>query len=286
MSQNILNALVKELKKSSVTAEFNHSSSLPKKIPKIKLPKGTNSLGYFKPARYPKNLLEEITLSVSHSNIKKTSKILKKLGFSLFEIRPKYKSYYLFDSQIGLFNLRLTPDSGSLKTKNFSPLLKGRLICFAAPEGGGKTSTLSAVYTVLQNFPISRESTTFSTFSNSRKDRALDLIKKISQVYKNKASGKITLLDRYLFLTFRRSPLLRKILFSLAPKPDHVFIMKAPYSVLKKRRGPLCKPKKEVESLYSLFYKAERKTTIDTTKPIEKNLEIIVNKILRMYNNE
>ena len=285
MSQNILNALVKELKKSSIEAKFNDSSTLPKFSP-IKIPKGTNSLGYFKPVSYPKNLLEEIKVTVPQKQVKRASQILRKLGFSLFEIRPKYKSYYIFDRQIGLLNLRLAPNTGSLKTKNFSPLFKGKLICFAAPEGGGKTSLLSATYTALQNFPLPRENSTFSTFSNSRKTRALDLIKKLLTVYTNKASGKTTLLDRYIFLTFRHNKLLRQTLFFLAPTPDQVFIMKAPYSILKKRRGPLCKPKKEVDSLYSIFYKTKRKTIIDSTKPIEKNLEIIVNKILRMYNNE
>lgn len=305
MSKEILTDIFSNLKKEKTKFFVSgDSNKLIGKYPKIKLPEGRNELNYLKEISYPSGLIEHLEINVRKEDVQKAAKILRQAGFYFYPFSKPLLSYFFYDRYLGLLNIdiALTKDFSELKKiknfyissvnidnqtkKNFTrPLFKGRLICFEAPEGGGKTSTTSAAYTILQNFPAGRRWDTSSSFKDSRLYRIYDLSKKLFQIYLNKIMGRITLLDRYVYLTFRNNSFLRKIILFLAPTPDRVFIMKAPYEVLKKRRGPLCKSESEVNEIYKLFNRAENKTIIHSEKPIEENLGIIINTILKMYDN-
>lgn len=305
MNKEILTDIFSNLNKENIKFFISgDSNKLTRKYPKIKLPEGRNELNYLKEIPYPSKLIEHLELNVRKEDVQKAAKILRQAGFYFYPFSKPFLSYFFYDRYLGFLNIDIlqTKDFSNLKKiKNFyislaninkqnrkyftSHLFKGRLICFEAPEGGGKTSTTSAAYTILQNFPAGRRWDTSSSFKDSRLYRIYDLSKKLFQIYLNKIRGRITLLDRYVYLTFRNNNFLREILLFLAPTPDRVFIMKAPYEVLKKRRGPLCKPESEVNEIYRLFNKAKNKTIIDSEKPIEENLGIIINTILKMYDN-
>lgn len=280
------------------------SKKLAREYIKIKLPEGRNELNYLKEVSYPSGLIEHLEINVKKEDIHKVAKILRGAGFYFYPFSKPFLSYFFYDKYLGLLNVEIISSNnftGLKKINNFyvsssknkekakkhliTPILQGRLICFEAPEGGGKTSTTSAAYTILQNFPAGREWNTSSSFKDSKLYRIFDLSKKLFQIYWNKITGRITLLDRYIYLTFRKNNFLRELILFLAPKPDMVFIMKAPYEVLRKRRGPLCKSKMEVNAIYNMFNRAENKTIINSEKLIEENLDTIINTILKMYDD-
>jgi len=278
MKNNSLIAFFEKLKDQNVKYDILNGKKKIFKYPKIKLPKGTNELGYLEKMPYPKELIENVKILVDKNSLEKIRKISRDLGFILHFRTSLSLVYFYYDISLGLYKLEILT---SKKTKiNVSP--KSKFICFVSPEGGGKTSMLSAVYTALEKYPIGREVMTFSSFRQSRLHRVYDLEKKILKVYANKFSRKIMLSDRYMYLTFRNSPFLKKIINLISPEPDLVFVMKASYDVLKKRRGPLCSSKENVDSIYELFDKAKNKVIINSETPIEKNLEIVVNKITKL----
>ena len=271
---NILNELLSRLDKNSIQYELD--KKFKKKIPKFYIPNGVNELGYIEPAPYPKLAIGKINIKIDKKNFQNFHKIIREMGFIFF---PKKRfEYFLFDRKIGLVWISLLID---IKVNvNFY----GKLICFVGPEGSGKTTTLSAVYTALENFPIEKKLMTFSSFKDSKLWRIYDLSKKlISSKFKGK---KLILTDRYIYLTFRKNLILKRILKLFSPKPDIVFVMKSNYNALKERRGPLCSSRENVKNMYDLFGEAENKIEIDTSQNREKNLEFIINKILRLYNNE
>lgn len=297
---NVVKELFENFKKKKIKYSVLGNFDLLNSLPKISLPKGTNELGYFQLEKYPSNLLEKIDFLVEERDMFKIKKILSNLKFVSL---PKHSNnYYIYDSHIGFLKIRLNFTKNKLKRRkrgkfyvsdnkieikdggNFK--LKGKFFCFSSPEGGGKTTTISSVNTVLQKFPADVKVITFSSFRESKLFRIYDLLKKAGYVYLNRFLGKVILTDRYIYLTFKNRRGLRKILKFLFPEPDMVFVLKAPYDVLKKRRGPLCSSKKNVANTYKLFDEAKNKMEISTIASKNKNLEKIINKILEIYKNE
>ena len=278
MKRNTLESLFNELNKQKIG--YNLIRKLPKKFPKLSIPNGVNALGYIEPVDYPKNLIRNVSLKVKESSLNTAIDIIKSKGFVFFDYLDNKMIFYYFDSYLGLIRLEIITNR---VIENKNRFFKGKFVCFVSPEGGGKTTTLSAVYTILENFQVERKLINFSSFKKSRLWRVYDLLRKILHVYLNRFIGNLLVSDRYIYLTFRKNKILRKILFMLVPEPDLVFIMKSKYKTLKKRRGPICSSKENVENTYCLFEKAKNKMIINTEEPREKNLELIMNKILRLY---
>ena len=297
---NIVKELFENFNKNKIKYSVLGNLDLLNNLPKISLPEGTNELGYFQFEKYPSNLLEKIEFLVEEKDMPKIKKTLSNLRF--VSLSKHSNTYYIYDSYVGFLKIHLNLTKNKLKrrkmgkfyvsdneieTKDWEKFkLRGKFFCFSSPEGGGKTTTLSSVNTVLQKFPTDTKVLTFSSFRESKLFRIYDLLKKAGYVYLNKFLGKVILTDRYIYLTFKNSNSLKKILKFLFPEPDMVFVMKAPYGILKKRRGPLCSSRKNVVNTYKLFDEAKNKMEINTVASKNKNLEKIINKILEIYQNE
>jgi len=101
------------------------------------------------------------------------------------------------------------------------------------------------------------------------------------KTYLNKFLGKITLTDRYIFLTFRRSsPHLRKILQLVSPKPSKIYLMKAKPSTLKVRKGKNSLSPKEIKELYQLFEQIPHLTVLNAEKSLKRNISYVVDSLL------
>jgi len=276
--KNIIRNLLKDLKKEKI--RYNHNVS--GKLSKIKFPDPKNELGYFKANKYPKELIE-VELIIDGESLRRTMKVIRKNNFIFYPyIRPL--CYFYYDEKFGLIRLIVKTEDNQEITKEKPK--KGHIICFVSPEGGGKTTALSRAYTVLEKFPVNRTHMTFSSFKESKTYRIYDLSRKIFRIKKNNLSGKITLLDRYIYLTFRKKPFLRSVFRIFAPEPSIVFILKADYQTLKKRRGPLCSSKENVNQTYKLFDSAKNKIYINSESDIDENIRIIINNILRLYEDD
>ena len=167
-------------------------------------------------------------------------------------------------------------------------LFKGKVIVFEGPDGSGKTTMANAVYTALEKFPIKKEIVHFATHFKKSKPSALKrLITRncsILKVYWNIFLGKLTITDRYIYLTFRKHhQIFGKILKFLAPKPNIVFVMKvSPEEIRKRKIGQRDLLSNEmIKELYKVYDSIPNKIGIDTKKPIKENLEFVVNSVLR-----
>src|SRR3989344_4644078 len=115
--------------------------------------------------------------------------------------------------------------------------MKGKLIVFEGADGSGKTSTIDHLIPLLKEQEFSIKRIYFSSLLRKRTilRRSFSLIGKLLSIYFNLIIGKLVLADRYIYLTFRKNEILKKILRTLYPKPDRVFVMKASPKVLRKR---------------------------------------------------
>ena len=271
---NIIKRIFKTLDNQGIKYSTGYKE---RKETKFFLSRGVNELGYIEPAKYQKNLINDLALEVDKSHIIKVIKIIKDFGFKFYKFSNGL-TYFYFDMDSGLIRLDLVaPEFSKISFKKPA----GKFVCFVGPEGGGKTTTLSSAYTILENFPAERKLINFSSFKESKIWRIYDLIKKIILIKFNKE--KLILSDRYLYLTFRKNLFFKKIIRSIAPEPDIVFIMKVNYKTLKKRRGPICSGKNNVKEMYKLFEEAKNKIIINANKPLNDNLKLIIDKILTLY---
>ncbi len=268
---DIIKKIFKELNSKSI--KYSIDKMPIGRLQKFKISRGVNELGYIQPAPYPKNLIKKISLKIDKGNVNSLAKILKNLNFTFFPY--KGLNFFLFDKTHGLLEIEA---DANIKAKKIP---RKNFICFVGAEGSGKTTTLSAVYTALENFPVKIKIMNFSSFRESKIWRIYDLTKKIFIIIFNK--NKLILSDRYIYLTFSKNKIFKKILKFLTPEPDIVFIMKCDYKILKKRRGTICSNRENVERMYSLFREAKNKIEIDTSKNNADNLTFIVNKILKLY---
>ncbi len=257
---------------------------------------------------------KDVDLLVAREDFLIVREILKKEGFIFYPFTEPHYLYYFYDSKLGLIEIDILLASKIPKRKKYRNfyilkeekkynynksfpyklktgikrklhfLFKGKLVCFIGPDGSGKTTSMNAVFDSLKNFPVRKERMLFGALKPSPIQRALSRIGSIIKVYMNIFSGKLTLTDRYLYLTFRKShPIFRKIFRAIAPKPNIVFVMKASYSLLKKRRKDDVLDEKTVNDLYRLFEKIKNAEWIDTSKNYKKNIDFMIKRVLDLY---
>ena len=213
----------------------------------------------------------DIDLLLEKKDFIKFIEILKKFKFSFYPYTQPNFFYFLYDKELGLIHLDVILIKKMIPIKRFNNfyiptnekqisnkktflqkiktsfqrriyyLFKGKVIVFEGPDGSGKTTMANAVYTALEKFPIKKEIVHFATHFKKSKPSALKrLITRncsILKVYWNIFLGKLTITDRYIYLTFRKHhQIFGKILKFLAPKPNIVFVMKVSPEEIRKRK--------------------------------------------------
>ncbi len=266
----------------------------------------------------PKNLDNgDIDLLLEKKDFIKFIEILKKFKFKFYPYTQPNFFYFLYDKELGLIHLDVLLTKKIIPIKKFNCfyipadekpisnkktflqkiktgfqrriyyLFRGKVVVFEGPDGSGKSTLANAVYTALEKFPIKKEIVHFATHFKKSKPSALKRLVtrnfSILKVYWNIFCGKLTLTDRYIYLTFRKNHVfLRKLLRTLAPKPDIVFVMKAsPEEIRKRKIGQRdLLSDAMIKELYKIYDSIPRKIDIDTKKPIKENTEFMVNGIL------
>tara|TARA_Y100000310_G_C20694281_1_gene824404 strand:+ start:2384 stop:3286 length:903 start_codon:yes stop_codon:yes gene_type:complete len=263
----------------------------------------------------------DVDLLIDKKDWGKAKKIIKKMGFKFFPDTEPNLFFYLFDSDLKLIQLDILltsrfppikkhksffiPSSGKTipNRKRFSKklrtslvrrinwLFRGPVIVFEGPDGSGKTTNSLSLLKALDRFPLKAEFVHFATPFNkdgskpSKLKRLRTRLFSILTVWKNKVLGRISVTDRYIFLTFRHSPLLKKIVRKLAPRPDILFITLSPTKEIRKRKKGQrdLLSAEQIMELYQLYKKApaKSKVEINTQNSINKNLEVTLNSFLK-----
>jgi thymidylate kinase len=262
----------------------------------------------------------DVDLLIAKHSWKKAKCIIEEKGFQHYPHTEPNVFYYIYDRDLGLIQLDilvkdLVPSTMRYKSF-FIPkdkkkirnnkkflwriwtgivrrsyyIMKGRVICFDGPDGSGKSTLAQEVNGSMKKFPIRRKIIHFGAgkINCSKLERAASLLYKIFLTNFNKAIGRITLADRYIYLTFRKNhPLLRKIVQLITPKPDCVFILKADYSTLvNRKKGQRDLLDKElVSELYKVFEKVPNKRILKAENSVEENVAIVANEILEITLN-
>ncbi|MEK6844985.1 MAG: hypothetical protein AABX44_01895 [Nanoarchaeota archaeon] len=267
----------------------------------------------------PRNLEGgDIDMLLEKKDFLKFIEIIKKFKFKFYPYTKPNFFYFLYDKNLGLIHLDVILTRKMIPIKKFNNfyipadnkpipnkkaflhkiktglrrriywLFNGPVIVFEGPDGSGKTSNAKAVYDALEKFPLKRDFVHFATHFKKSKPSALKrLITRnfsILKVYWNIVFGKLTITDRYIYLTFRKKHLfLRNLLRALAPKPDIIFVMKvSPEEIRKRKTGQRDLLSNEmIHELYRVYNSISGKIDIDTKKPIKENLEFMVNLILK-----
>lgn len=266
----------------------------------------------------PKNLDNgDVDILLEKKDFLKFIEIIKTFKFKFYPYTQPNFFYFLYDRELGLVHLDVLLIKKMIPIKKFNNfyipvnekpisnkktflqkiktslqrkihyLFKGKVIVFEGPDGSGKTTLANAVYTALEKFPIKKEIIHFATHFKKSKPSALKRLVtrnfSILKVYWNIFCGKLTLTDRYIYLTFRKNhSFLRKLLKALAPKPDIVFVMKvSPEEIRKRKIGQRDLLSNEmIKELYKVYDSIPGKIEINTKKPIKENLEFMVNSVL------
>ena len=205
------------------------------------------------------------------SSIKKER--FDQIDFKRYFLKFMFKDTKTFFSVIKIIMLK--------KFRKYSKLFKGPLICFVGPDGSGKTTLLYETHAALIDIPAKKEIIHFGSQKKGRIYRIFDLIKKILKVYLNILSGKITLTDRYIYLTFRKKPFLNKLVRFTAPKPSIVFLMSASPKVIRKRRKELSI--EQIKELYEYYKKFKNMEIIKTDSDKNECKTLIMSKIPLTY---
>ena len=260
----------------------------------------------------------DIDLLLEKKDFLKFIEIIKKFGFKFYPYTNPNFFYFLYDKALGLIHLDVLLIKKMISIKKFNDfyipvnekpipnkktflqkiktglrrrvywLFNGPVIVFEGPDGSGKSTLANAVYTALEKFPIKKEIVHFATHFKDKKPsnfkRFYTRTFSILKVCKNKIFGKISITDRYIYLTFRKKHFfLRNLLRALAPKPDIVFVMKtSPEEIKKRKTGQRDLLTNEmIKELYRVYDSIPGKIDIDTNKPIKENLEFMVNLIFK-----
>jgi len=257
----------------------------------------------------------DVDILITKKDLKRIDKIVRELGFLFYPHTEPNLFYYYHDLELGLIQLdilvkqKMVPvkkyrgffipkdekpirnEKGFLqKIPTFSKrklkyLFSGKLFCVVGPDGSGKTTHRDEIYRALRKFPLKKQKIHFGTDKGFFL-RVFDRLFKLAKTYRNKFSGKITITDRYIYLTFRKAnPFLVRLLRMFSPKPSIVFVIQTPYEIIKKRKQgqrDLLK-EKTVKELYEVFSKIKgvKKVHIDSTKPIKENVHREANIILK-----
>lgn len=254
----------------------------------------------------PKTPNGDVDILIEKQDYQKALELIRKLDFFKYYYTQPHEFYFYFDKISGLIKLDLTKTDkikNIKKFKNFfvpinwdkrikKPLYqkiltnlarkifyfnKGKLICFVGPDGAGKTTIIKQVKKELKLFPLEKKYIRFSTGTYNKIKRSLDLIKKIIKIQFWIYSGKIILSDRYMYLTFRNNPKLKKILIKSMRKPHITFYLKNSAEEIYKRKQEI--NPEEIDSQLKLFddLAKTRKEfkVINTNKKIDKiSLEV------------
>ena len=276
-----------------------------------------NKVKYCVRRRYkhlPNKLIGDVDFFIERKSMRKALEIIKKRGFVYYPFTKPHLFFSYYDRDIGLVRIDIlvikklipvkkfrnfyVPKEDRLFTSNkkfpekvqtflrrrLYHLFRGKLVCFVAPDGGGKSSMREAVQRALKDYPIEKRLLHFGSRNPGRVYRVFDLLGKIGKTYINIFLGRLTLTDRYIYLTFRKgNRTLRRIIKFISPKPDIVFVMKVDYKTLKKRRGHLCLSREDVKELYRIFDGIREKKYVNSGRAIKENLEYTVNEILGLY---
>jgi len=260
----------------------------------------------------------DVDTLIERKDFPQALKIIRKLGFKFYPHTDPNLFYFYYDFQLGLVHLdillieKMVPikkhktffipadEKPIPNRKNFlwkiktsimrklHYLFRGPVIVFEGPDGSGKSSNLREVLEAIKRIKLKKDKVHFATpFKGNRKPSSLDRLisrtRSLLRVYKNKILGRVSITDRYIYLTFRKSnPLLRKLLRFLAPKPTLVFVMKASIKTIRRRKKGQrdnLSPE-ELRELYRVYDSIPRAKFIDTEKPIKENLGTMVNLML------
>ena len=260
----------------------------------------------------------DIDMLLEKKNFLKFIEIIKKFGFKFYSYTKPNFFYFLYDKSLGLIHLDVLLIKKMISIKKFNDfyipvnekpipnkksffhkiktglrrrvywLFNGPVIVFEGPDGSGKSTLAKAVYTALEKFPIKKEIVHFATHFKDKKPssfkRFYTRFFSILKVWKNRIFGRISITDRYIYLTFRKNhSFLRRLLRTFAPNPDIVFIMKAsPEEIRKRKIGQRDLLSNEmIKELYKVYDSIPGKIEINTEKPAKENLEFMVNLILK-----
>lgn len=261
----------------------------------------------------------DVDILIYSDDFEEAEKIIKQKGFVFYPFTEPNFFYYYYDIDLGLvqldilvrknfpkikpFNIFFIPedektipnDKGVIKRiltgtrRRIHYLFRGKLVCFEGPDGSGKSTNVNAVYSALASLLTKKELVHFSTRFKDRKPGALKRAwtrsQSILETYRNIFLGRLTITDRYIYLTFRKyPPIFKKILLLLAPRPDLVFVMKArPETIRKRKIGRRdCLSKEVINELYELYENIDGAIVINTEKSLNKNVHFMVNKILEV----
>lgn len=261
----------------------------------------------------------DIDILIIKEDFYKVLKLIKDKGFVFYPFTHPNLFYYYYDKNLGMihldimlarsfpkvkkhknfyipYNQETIPNKKSIGEKIYTGirrriyyLFRGRIICFEGPDGSGKSTYAKALYESLRRYGLKKEIIHFATpFTNGKEPSALKRFYtrtySILRAYKNKMLGRITITDRYIYLTFRKHhSFLREILLFLAPKPNIVFVMRAsPQTIRKRKKGQRDRLSIDsIKELYELYDAIPNAKIIDTEKPIKENLYYVVNEVLR-----
>jgi|GEM_PF-2161639 len=262
----------------------------------------------------------DVDVLVNKKDMSCAEKILKEKDFFFYPYTEPNKFYFKYDRSLGLilFDILPTyemiqkeehngisvpkedikvPNRKKLHQKAYTGIRRrlyfmfsGPIIVFEGPDGSGKTTNAEALYSSLKKFPMKKE---FIHFATKFKDKKPSILKRffsrisaLLRVYYNVFLGRMTITDRYLYLTFRKKPFLKKILWKIIPEPDLLFIVKASPSIIRKRKkGQRDLLSKEmISELYTIYSegKTKKRIFIDTSKSLEENIETVINETIKV----
>ncbi|MDO8467788.1 MAG: hypothetical protein Q7S56_02470 [Nanoarchaeota archaeon] len=261
----------------------------------------------------PKKTIGDVDILINKEDFTEALKIVNKEDFVFYPYTEPHYFFFKHDIELGLITLDITkgkmlskeklrnfyiPKDGQdirikkgilqkLRTnlrRKLHYLFNGKLICFIGPDGSGKSTYARKVLHELESYPLKKELIYFGTRSNSKIIRVFDLIYKICKVYLNKFLGRITLTDRYIYLTFRKRPFLNNLIRILVPKPNKIYLLEAKPETIRKRKKELSV--EEIKELYEHYSKINRVIKVNNEDKLDKNINGIVNEILLLYNKE
>lgn len=258
----------------------------------------------------PFKIKGDIDILVEEKDFKKILETVRKEGFLYYPFTEPHFFFFKYCSEVGLIKLDITKRERILPRKKFKNFyipkgsrdirikksivkklktrskrllhysFSGKLICFEGPDGCGKSTLARSTKEVMSNYPIRSDLIYFGTKKWGKLYRILDLLRKILLIYKNKFLGRITFTDRYIHLTFRNYPILNKLVRILSPKPDRVYLLVAPVSVILDRKKELSP--REIIDLYEYYAKLKHLRKIDSGEKVGKNLSFVINDVLKL----